>query len=53
MTSENGQQTIATHILKFGLLLEYKMENIFREKPNIKFVGETIPGSSLKTQNYT
>ena len=33
--------------------MEYKMENIFREKSYIKCFGETIPGSSLKTQNYT
>ena len=55
MTSQPGQQTIATHILpnisrnkdnqtmKFGQLIEYNLRNIFVEKSNTKYAGETIP----------
>ena len=55
MTSQPGYQTIAVHILtniprgkgnqamKFGLLVENNMKNIFLEKSYTKFVGETIP----------
>ena len=28
---------------KFGQLIEYKMRNIFLEKPYTKYGGETIP----------
>ena len=54
MTSQPGSQTIAIHILpnisrsrgnqamKFGLLIEYNMRNIFVEKSYTKCAGETI-----------
>ena len=53
MTSQPRQQKIAIHIyilrnkekqtMKFGLLIEYKMRDIFLEKPYPKYSGETIP----------
>ena len=55
MTSQPGYQTIAVHILtniprgkgnqgmKFGLLIENNMKNIFLKKSYTKFGGETIP----------
>ena len=53
MTSQPGKQTVLIHVLpnilrnkdnqamKFGQLREYNMKNIFLEKPNTKFGGET------------
>ena len=53
MTSQPGWQTIVIHILpymsrskgnqtmKFGQLIEFNMRNIFLEKSNTKFSGET------------
>ena len=50
-----AKQTIAIHIfinisrckdkkaMKFNLLIEYKMRNIFLEKSYTRFGGETIP----------
>ena len=55
MKSQPGKQTIAIHILpnvsrikdnqtlKFGLLIEYNLGNIFPEKSYTKCGGETIP----------
>ena len=55
MMSQPGKQTIAVLILpdisrsecnqkmKFGLLIEYNMKNIFVEKSLTKCAGETIP----------
>ena len=55
MTSQLGQQTTVIHILanisrskdnqtmKFGLLIEYNMRNIFLEKSYTKCGGEAIP----------
>ena len=55
MTSQPGSQTIVIQILsnlsrskgnqamKFGLLKEYNMRNIFVEKSYTKCAGETIP----------
>ena len=54
MTSQLGKKTIAIHILdnilirkdnhsiKFGLLTEYGMKNVFLEKSYRKCYGETI-----------
>ena len=55
MTSQNGKQTIAIHMLlniarskgnqsiKFGQLIQYNLRNIFHEKLYTKCSGETIP----------
>ena len=55
MASQPDKQTIVIHVLpnilrnkdnqamKFGQLREYNMKNIFLEKPNTKFGGETSP----------
>ena len=55
MTSQPWKQTVAIHILlnisrskgnqtkKFGQLTEYKTRNIFLEKSDIKYSGETFP----------
>ena len=63
MTSQPGQETIATNILpnilrskghermKFGQLLEYSIRNIFVEKYRTKCGGETIPRPFSKNQN--
>ena len=61
MTSQLGKETIAiddllTNVstskgkqrMKFGHLIEYNKRNIFLEKSNTKFDGETIPDPSLK-----
>ena len=54
MTSQPGSQTIAIHMLinisrskgnqaiKLGLVIEYKMRNIFLEKSYTKYSAETI-----------
>ena len=34
--------------MKFGQLIEYKMTNIFVEKPYTRFGGETIPRPFVK-----
>ena len=34
--------------MKFGLLIEYDMRNIFLEKPYTKYSGETIPRPFFK-----
>ena len=55
MTSQPGKQTIAIHILpiiprskgnqtmKFGMLIEHNMRNIFLEKSYTKYGAETTP----------
>ena len=55
MTSQPGKQTIVIYVLpnilrnkdnqamKFGQLREYKMKNIFFEKPCTNWGGETSP----------
>ena len=55
MASQTGQQMITTHLLpnisrikgsktkKFGQLIEFNMTNIFLEKSNTKYGGETCP----------
>ena len=55
MASQPGKQTIVVHALPnilrnkgnqamtFDQLREYNMKNIFLEKPNTKFGGETSP----------
>ena len=55
MTSQSGKQTIVIHILpnisrskgnqtiKFGLLIEYNMKNIFLKESYAKYGGKTIP----------
>ena len=55
MTSQPGKQTIAIHILpiiprskgnqtmKFGMLIEHNMRNIFLEKSYTKYGTETTP----------
>ena len=62
MTSQPGKETIAIHILpnisrrkgsqaiKFGLLIEHIMRNIFLERSHVKCGGETIPRLFLKSQ---
>ena len=54
MKSQNGKQTIVMHTLlnilrskdnqtiKFGKLVEYNMRNMFPDKSQTKFGGETI-----------
>ena len=37
--------------MKFGQLIEYNMGNIFIEKSQTKFGGETIPDPFLKNQH--
>ena len=63
MTSETAQQIITVHILfntsgskvnqamKFGLLIEYNMRNIFIEKSSIKCCQEASPGTFYKNQH--
>ena len=60
MTPLPGKKAITIHILpnisrskgnqtmKFGQLIEYIMGNIFLEKSNTKFGGETIPRRFFK-----
>ena len=62
MTSQPGKQTITIHtlpnisrckvnqVIKFGLLIEYNMRNIFLKKPSTKCSGETLPRPFLKNQ---
>ena len=62
MTLQPGKQTIAIHILpnisaskgnqtmKFGLLIEYGMSNIFLGKSYSKHGGGTIPRPFLKNK---
>ena len=59
MTLQPGQQTIAMHIIahylkkkrrsdmKLGHLLEYNIWNIFLEKAQIKYFGETTYAPTL------
>ena len=64
MTSQPEEQMIALQILPnisrskgnktmiFNQLTEYNMRNVFLEKSNTKYDGETIPRPFFKNQNW-
>ena len=39
----NISRSKGNQAMKFGQVIEYNMRNIFIEKSNVKFAGETIP----------
>ena len=44
----NISSSKGNHKMKFGLLMECNMENLFHEKPYKKLVGKTVPNSFNK-----